>query len=370
MLSRTLSGAAGMREKAGWATERALWGDAYRELLRPRSVAVALASVILFVVAMTIFGPLGTLETLGPFPRFAYWALSAVITFPFCYAVAAVTLYLTRRRSLLGIVPAVAAGVLLEGFICMVVVVAAHLVFIPHVHPPDLVNTYLTVTVVVAVCTFFAHYVVFLRTSHGRAVIAARSVHDEATPPVRQDAAVAVRGSETVPASVTVEVGTTAPGDWAPSRGGNRRGAVPGSVGRAAGAVSLVARPAAPSRAPVPVREGSEAGRLTANQARFYRRLSRTVSRDIVYLRMDDHYVKVSTTEGSCLILMRFADAVVELGDLGMQVHRSYWVARRHMLSVVRREGRPMVHVTGGDHVPISRPYYPDVRDALHEEPA
>lgn len=356
-----------MREKAGWSTERDLWGDAYRELLRPRSVAVTLASVVLFVVAMTIFGPLGTLETLGPFPRFAYWALSAAITFPFCYAVAAVTLYLTRRRSLLGIVPAVAAGVLLEGFICMVVVVAAHLVFIPHVHPPDLVNTYLTVTVVVAVCTFFAHWVVFLRTSHGRAAIVARS---EATPPVRHDAAGAVRRSETVPASVTVEVGTIAPGDRAPSRGGNTRGAVPRPAGRAAGAGSLVARPASQSRAPVPVRVGSEAGRLTADQARFYRRLSRTVSHDIVYLRMEDHYVKVSSTDGSCLILMRFADAVVELGDLGMQVHRSYWVARRHMLSVVRREGRPMVRVTGGDHVPISRPYFPAVRDALHEAPA
>ena len=281
--------------------KRDLWGDAYRELLRPRSVAVTLASVILFVVAMTIFGPLGTLETLRPLPRFAYWAVSAAITFPFCYAVAAVTLYLTRRISLLGIVPAVAAGVLLEGFICMVVVVSAHLVFIPHVPPPDPVNTYLTVTVVVAVCTFFAHYVVFLRTSHGRTVVPERS--DEAAPPVRHDAVVAGRGSETVPASVTVEVGTTAPG---------------------AGAFSLIARPAPQSRAHVPGPRGSEPGRLTAQQARFYRRLSRTVSRDIVYLRVDDHYVQVSSTDGSCLILMRFADAVVELGDLGMQVHRSY----------------------------------------------
>ena len=349
-----------MREKQVGRPKRDLWGDAYRELLRPRSVAVTLASVILFVVAMTIFGPLGTLETLRPLPRFAYWAVSAAITFPFCYAVAAVTLYLTRRRSLLGIVPAVAAGVLLEGFICMVVVVSAHLVFIPHVPPPDPVNTYLTVTVVVAVCTFFAHYVVFLRTSHGRAVVPERS--DEAAPPVRHDAVVAGRGSETVPASVTVEVGTTAPGAGAPSGGGNMRGA--------AVAGSPAARPATQNRAHVPRRGGSEPGRLTAQQARFYRRLSRTVSRDIVYLRMDDHYVQVSSIDGSCLILMRFADAVVELGDLGMQVHRSYWVARRHMLAVVRREGRPMVRVTGGDHVPISRPYFPAVRDALHVEPA
>ena len=114
---------------------------------------------------------LGTLETLEPLPRFAYWSLSAAVTFPLCYALAAVVLYLTRHRSLIEIVPAVVAAVLLEGMLCAAVLLAADLLFVPaHVSPLSPLSTYLTATVVVAVCTFFAHYVVFLRIDQGRIV--------------------------------------------------------------------------------------------------------------------------------------------------------------------------------------------------------
>lgn len=36
----------------------------------------------------------------------------------------------------------------------------------------------------------------------------------------------------------------------------------------------------------------------------------------------DGHYLTAYTTSGSCSILMRFADAVADLGELGMRVHR------------------------------------------------
>ena len=283
--------------KESLATGRGLWRGAYRELLRPRTVAVALASVTLFTVAMTIFGPLGT-STLEPLPRFAYWALCAGITFPLCYAVAAVVLYLTRLASLIEIVPAAAAAVLFEGLVCTAVVLAADSQFLPARTPPlNRAHTYLTVTIVVAVCTFFTHYVVFQRILHNRALSA--------------------RGN---------------------------------------------AGPVRP--------QGDAAAQLTPQQARFHDRLSPTVSRDVVCLRMDDHYVNVYTTGGSCLVLMRFADAVADLGALGMQVHRSYWVAHRHMLTTVRRDGRTMLRVTGGQNVPISRPYLAAVREALRAQPS
>ena len=118
------------------ATERGLWGDAYRELLRPRTVAIALASVALFVVAMTIFGPLGTLEALGPPRRLAYWAVCAGITFPLCYAWAAVVLYLARHRSLIEIVPAVVAAVLFEGLLCTASCWRPICCCSPRTHPP------------------------------------------------------------------------------------------------------------------------------------------------------------------------------------------------------------------------------------------
>jgi DNA-binding LytR/AlgR family response regulator len=43
----------------------------------------------------------------------------------------------------------------------------------------------------------------------------------------------------------------------------------------------------------------------------------------------EDHYLRLHTSKGQDLILMRLADAVAELeGIEGAQVHRSWWVAR------------------------------------------
>ena len=62
---------------------------------------------------------------------------------------------------------------------------------------------------------------------------------------------------------------------------------------------------------------------------------------------------------------MRFADAVTELGDLGMQVHRSYWVAHRHITGIFRRDERTMVRVTGGHELPVSRTHLSAVRACI-----
>ena len=51
----------------------------------------------------------------------------------------------------------------------------------------------------------------------------------------------------------------------------------------------------------------------------------------MVYANVSGHYLQVVTTAGTCLVLMRLSDAVLALGDAGMQVHRSYWVSHRHI---------------------------------------
>ena len=317
-------------------TRRGVWSDAYRELLRPRSGAIALASVALFVVAMTIFGPPGTLEVLGPLHRFAYWALCAGITFPLCYAWAAVVLYLTRRRSLIEMLLAAMVAVLFEGLFCTAAVLAADLLFLPaRTSPLSPVRTYLTVTIVVAMSTLFVHYGVFLQLSHGRTDAAAdRSAPADPPPGGRDATRDTASGSEPAPAGAGGVAPRTTEPDAPISTRASRRSA---------------------NREP-----------LTASQARFHDLLSRAVSRDIIYLRADDHYVHVHTSDGSCLVRRRFASAVTDLGALGVQVHRSYWVAHRHMRSTVRRDGRTMLRVTGRQEVPISRPYLAAVRAALH----
>lgn len=108
-----------------------------------------------------------------------------------------------------------------------------------------------------------------------------------------------------------------------------------------------------------------KAGGESATAARFLDRLPEDIGRDLVCLKMADHYLEVFTTSGSTLLLMRFADALSELdGADGLRVHRSHWVARKHVVAAARRNGRTVLRLTGGREVPVSRGYLADVRAA------
>ena len=89
----------------------------------------------------------------------------------------------------------------------------------------------------------------------------------------------------------------------------------------------------------------------------FLALLPEGAGRDIVHLRAAGHYVKVTTTTGTAVILLRFGDAIGELGDSGMQVHRGYWIAHDHVVAIVRRGTLMALRLTTGDVVPVSRPF-------------
>ena len=109
----------------------------------------------------------------------------------------------------------------------------------------------------------------------------------------------------------------------------------------------------------------SSAGESGGEAARFLDRLPPELGRDLICLKMADHYVEAFTAAGSTLVLMRFADAVAELeGAGGMRVHRSYWVSRRHVTGAARRNGRVVLSLTGGHEAPVSRGYLAAVRAA------
>ena len=72
----------------------------------------------------------------------------------------------------------------------------------------------------------------------------------------------------------------------------------------------------------------------------------------------EDHYLRLHTSKGQDLILMRLADAVVELqGIEGAQVHRSWWVARDAITDAERGDGRAVLTLKDGAQVPVSRTY-------------
>ena len=85
----------------------------------------------------------------------------------------------------------------------------------------------------------------------------------------------------------------------------------------------------------------------------------------LLHLQMRDHYVEVHTDKGSDLVLMRFGDALKELGGTeGMQVHRSHWIARAALKKIVRRTGRTTAILENGAEVPVSRRYARALREA------
>lgn len=98
---------------------------------------------------------------------------------------------------------------------------------------------------------------------------------------------------------------------------------------------------------------------------KFMDRLPARMGRDVVYLKMSDHYVEVFTTTGHGLLLMRFGDAMAELEGTGIQVHRSYWVANKHVEGLVRQGRRWSLRLTGGSRVPVSRHHQPAIKAAL-----
>ena len=79
---------------------------------------------------------------------------------------------------------------------------------------------------------------------------------------------------------------------------------------------------------------------------------------EIWAVEAQDHYLRLHTSKGQDLILLRLADAVAELeGIEGAQVHRSWWVSRDAITDVVRGDGRATLTLKDGAEVPVSRTY-------------
>ena len=311
-------------------------------------VVVSLLTIAAFVVAMAIFGPLDTARDFGPWMRLLYWGLCATITWPFCYAMAAAVLYAMRLRSPLASVPAIAVSMLVAGVLCTIVVCTADLLFRPHfVSTKHLPKVYVTVTTVVALCSSFIHYVIYLRVAR-RPEVAQRGVAGREDAATLEDRPATLEDRPATPEDrpATPEDRPATPED---------RPATPED------------RPAAPAVADAPPDAKPPAEEAAAeSRTRFFHGLPIDPD-EIVYLKMDDHYVEVYTDSGSRLIRMRFADAVGDLGDRGIQVHRSYWVAHGSMAGLRRRGNRTLLRLADGRTVPVSRTYLAQIRAALQK---
>ena len=84
---------------------------------------------------------------------------------------------------------------------------------------------------------------------------------------------------------------------------------------------------------------------------------------DLYAVEAEDHYLRLHTSRGSDLILMRLADAIVELDGLsGAQTHRSWWVARAAVVDARRADGRATLVLPSGAEAPVSRSFSAKLR--------
>ncbi|MGZ3297481.1 MAG: LytTR family DNA-binding domain-containing protein [Asticcacaulis sp.] len=79
---------------------------------------------------------------------------------------------------------------------------------------------------------------------------------------------------------------------------------------------------------------------------------------DIHAISAEDHYLRIHTSAGQTLVLMRLYDAIALLDGIeGSQVHRSWWVAKDAVADVAKSDGRIDLVLKGGTRVPVSRRY-------------
>ena len=99
---------------------------------------------------------------------------------------------------------------------------------------------------------------------------------------------------------------------------------------------------------------------------RFLARLpARLAGADLYAVEAEDHYLRLHTSKGQDLILMRLTDAIEELEGLeGAQTHRSWWVAKAAVADVERLDGRAVLTLKDGAEVPVSRGFAKTLRSA------
>ena len=308
---------------------------AHREMLRPTMGAVAAGMVVYLFMQHVIMGALGTGGAMSWPQRAGFWALVALLQSPISYASIVLTLYVARQRGRVEIGLALIVMVIVLAAPCTAIVFTIFGLF------GALPMSELSLLYVYGMCFFnlfwataLLYHVLWIRLNPSRAVA------DEA------DTATAAANAEPVPAGETIAAASTAPPGVSPYAGAVAAPAAPVAAG---GGAMVLAEPVATPGA------GS----------RFFDRLPDDLGRDIIYIAAAAHYVDVVTADGSAAILLRFSDAVAELGDLGIRVHRSYWVAYPHVKRAFRRDGRTLLSLTDGHEVRVGRNYLPEVRAAL-----
>lgn len=93
----------------------------------------------------------------------------------------------------------------------------------------------------------------------------------------------------------------------------------------------------------------------TPTRATWRDRLPEQLGTDVIAVTSELQYLRVWTPRGCALILGALADVETEAAATGLRVHRSWWVATEHVVSVRRTATGAVCVMSDGSQVPVSR---------------
>lgn len=94
-------------------------------------------------------------------------------------------------------------------------------------------------------------------------------------------------------------------------------------------------------------------------------KLPSVIGRDIVSVSSDLHYINIETAKGKALILGSIKTVAEAFQNEGIQVHRSHWVAYKHVSKLHINGDKAYCLTTTGNKIPVSRSKRKAVKDAF-----
>ena len=102
--------------------------------------------------------------------------------------------------------------------------------------------------------------------------------------------------------------------------------------------------------------EKDEAGQYAeAARDEFLKEIPESLGTNVLAISSDLHYLHVYTDLGRCMILGSLQRAADAMGEQGMRVHRTHWVARKAIVKIVRDDQQWYCLLTNDLKLPISR---------------
>lgn len=129
--------------------------------------------------------------------------------------------------------------------------------------------------------------------------------------------------------------------------------------------------PSKPTLAPLPQEEPTQSTQAVENTPvtiPFTQKLSRYQHLSPLRVQAQEHYISVTTEQGTELIQYRFGAAIKELEHIeGRQVHRSYWVADSNVEGWQLQEQGIRLTLHTGEAIPVSRRFEQIVKSHYSE---